>query len=79
MSETQTTPFTGPHGSFWVVCADCEGRGWLSAGHDCGDDEWCDGEDGDAEDCDRCHGNGGYWDCVDDLCAALIDEWNTPW
>jgi hypothetical protein len=69
MSATQTTPFDGPHGSFWVGCEECNGRGWF---WDCTEvDNGCE-----THDCDRCHGNGGYWACVDDLCAALIDEWN---
>ena len=73
MSEratTNTTPFTGPHGSFWVVCEECEGQGFF-APSGCDDDEGCY-----ADDCDLCHGNGGYWACIDDLCAALIDDWN---
>lgn len=66
MSATTTPSLTGPHGSFWVVCEECGGRGFW--GND--DDEYG------PEDCDRCNGNGGYWDCVDDLCAALIDDWD---
>lgn len=65
MSEQQTTPFVGPHGSFWVPCEECGGDGFFF-----GDEE------DDGADCWRCHGNGGYWDCIDDLCASLIDDWN---
>ena len=68
MTERTTTPFDGPHGSFWVACEECGGRGSFCDGYD---DEFCD-----IVECDRCDGNGGYWDCVDDLCAAQIDDWN---
>lgn len=68
-----TTPFVGPHGSFWVTCEECDGRGWF--GHpDCHDGDYYE-----PEDCWRCHGNGGYWACVDDLCESLIDDWNVGW
>jgi hypothetical protein len=66
----KVTPFVGPHGSFWVKCGECDGRGWFWADAGCTEDG-CE-----TEACNQCRGNTGYWDCVDDLCAALIDEWN---
>jgi len=69
-TKTGTRPFVGPHGSFWVVCRECDGRGWFWEHWDCMDNGCPTVE------CDRCHGNLGCWECVDDLCASLIDDEN---
>jgi hypothetical protein len=46
----------------WQECSNCGGDGYD--GHDCGEDCCCCEDPEDNIPCDICHGEGGWWACL---------------